>query len=191
MSVLEQLDVWLGTQQFKVIVLAMGTAKGDYPGQFTPVVKNIILEQIEGYSNVLHLFSGRSKIGDVRVDIDNQNATLQTDVVSFLEQDKEFWDYTILDPPYGIQTRDKLSSYGKVGSIGGNTAMRMTLKKWAMNHTWRILWLDHCAPMIPFFKRVILWILLPGGFRYLRVLSLLENTLNSPTKRTTLEKFIQ
>lgn len=179
----------LPLESFEYEVLGMGTAKGEYPGQFTPVVEEILSRHINGYTKVLHLFSGHSGIGDVRVDIEHPHATHNMDVVSYLEQDTEYWDYTILDPPYAIQERDKLSPYGRVGSVGGNTAMRMTLTKWAVNHTWRILWLDQCAPMLPHFKRIKLWILLPGGFSNVRGLSLLENTLKEPSKRATLDTF--
>jgi len=174
-------------------VLFMATAKGEYVGQFSPTVEEILKQEIEGYGKILHLFSGASRIGEVRVDWDHPNATWHGDIVTFMEQDTEFWSYTILDPPYQIRRAgQKLQAYGRVDSVGGTGAMRIALQKWAPKHTWRLLWLDQCAPLITSFRRVKLWVLLPGGYATLRALSMLENnTVTQKGTRMTLEKFME
>lgn len=60
--------------------------------------------------NVLNLFSGNSKIGNVRVDLDNKNATLNLDVLFYLQNYDEKFDFIILDPPF---SKEKFKLYDK------------------------------------------------------------------------------
>lgn len=173
---------------FEVEVLGMATPRGGYPGEFSPTVIRIINHYIAGYSEVLHLFSGSSTIGKDRVDVAHGNATHHMDVISYLATASGIWDYVILDPPYNISRKDKkLLGYGKTEGMAGNVAMRRIFEKWSEDNVWRVLWLDKCAPLWRFFKRVKVWFFFPGGYADIRVLSLLENkTLSAPKPRNLL-----
>ncbi len=59
-------------------------------------------------SPCLHLFSGSSKLGDVRVDLNpKSNATHIQDVLEFLEQNTQSFETVILDPPYNKTAIEK------------------------------------------------------------------------------------
>ena len=132
---------------FDLIPLGMQTPSGEYPGKFAPNIARLIKRYIEGYSNVLHLFSGDSTIGKVRVDLEHPKATWRGNVTDFLIQDKAWWEYTILDPPYHMSRKaKKLLGYGSFKGFHGNVAMQRCVEAWAPHHTWRIIWLDFCAP---------------------------------------------
>lgn len=158
-------------------VLGMGFNNTGYPGAFTKPVENIIKSHITG--GVLHLFSGSSLIGDERVDIEHPNATLNCDVKEFIKNDYRQWDWCLLDPPYNItRVGTKLKGYGLSGCIASDVTFRRNLKHYFQTHTENILWLDICAPMIKGFRRQKLWLLLPGGFHTVRVLSWLKREMN-------------
>ena len=78
----------------------MGFNNTGYPGAFPPRVESRIRAIAE--SPCLHLFSGRSKIGDVRVDFDRPEATRNVDVLEFLKTEKRDWKFVIADPPYDV-----------------------------------------------------------------------------------------
>lgn len=145
----------------------------NYPGAFTPTVEAIIRSVI--YGRVLHLFSGVSLIGEVRVDLATKEATDRIEVLDFLKKEERNWDFLILDPPYEIQNTSKLKGYSKVACINSDIPLRRALTSWAVKHTKNILWLDYSAPLPVGFKRKKLWLLLPGGFHRVRILSWLEN----------------
>ena len=159
-----------------VTALGMGFNNTGYPGAFTQPVENIIKSFIGGRGgSVLNLFSGQSLIGDERVDIDHKNATTNCDVKLFILEDTRDWDWVILDPPYAIHKPEaKLKGYGLKGSMSSDVSFRRNLKVYLQNHTSSVLWLDYCAPMIKGFTREKLWLLLPGGFHSVRVLSWLR-----------------
>jgi hypothetical protein len=147
-----------------------------YPGAF-PIEVDRIIRQIANGS-ILHLYSGTSLIGDVRIDIKHPNATLNCDVEDFVKGDNRDWDFVILDPPYQITRTDaKLNSYGIKGSISANVDRRRLIKNYLQKHTDNILWLDQCAPMIKGFYRKKLWLVLPGAFKTVRVLSWLKREM--------------
>lgn len=157
----------------EVEALGMGFNNSGYPGAFTMPVQNIIKSLISG--QVLNLFSGSSLIGNERVDIKHPNATINQNIKDFIKVDKRDWDYVILDPPYNItRTGTKLKGYGEKGCIASDVVFRRSLKLYLQDHAYNILWLDTCAPMIRGFHRRKLWLLLPGGFHTVRVLSWLE-----------------
>jgi len=162
-------------RKFKFDVLGMGMNNSDYPGAFTEPVKQIIKSVISG--KVLHLYSGSSFIGDERVDIDHPNATLNIRVEDFLEQDTRDWDWILLDPPYAITRRKKLDKYAETASLSADVVWRNRIKDFFRKHTDNILWLDYCAPVITGFGRKKLWLLLPGGYRNVRVLSWLKREM--------------
>jgi len=65
----------------KLEIINVGNGSNKYPGNFTKKESEIIQENIIGHS--LHLFSGRSKIGDVRIDFSCNESTIQGDVFEF------------------------------------------------------------------------------------------------------------
>ena len=151
----------------------MGFNNSGYPGAFTVPVQNIINSLVSG--KVLNLYSGSSLIGEERIDIEHPNATKQMNVEDFIKKDERLWDWVILDPPYAITRTDvKLNGYGIKGSVSANVIMRRLLKDYLQTHADNVLYLDYCAPMIKGFSREKLWLLLPGGFHNVRVLSWLK-----------------
>lgn len=172
-------------------VLGWGIPKGTYPGQFTPTAIDIIKGRIAGCGKVLHLFSGSSSIGDVRIDLSHPNATHNMDVFEFIKGDGELWDYTILDPPYEMSDRTKKEMGYKQQSnlIAVSKNHRKVFCDWAMEHTYNILWLDVCAPFFDPFQRVKLWFFLTGGYKHIRVLSELRNTHLNGFKRVMLDRW--
>jgi len=160
-------------RRFEFEVLGMGFNNSSYPGAFTKTVQGIIESHIAGM--VLHLFSGSSLIGNERVDIEHNNATLNCDVKDFIKTDKRHWDWVVLDPPYNItRVGTKLKGYGLSGCIASDVTFRRALKAYFQENIDNILWLDICAPMVSGFNREKLWLLLPGGFHTVRVLSWLK-----------------
>ncbi len=162
-------------RRFEHEVLGMGTNSEKYPGAFTPVVKDIIKGVLSG--SVLHLYSGSSFIGDERVDLEHTNATLNVRVEEFLMSDTRDWDWCLLDPPYAITRRKKLDKYAETASLSADVVWRNKIKQYFRLHCQNILWLDYCAPMITGFRRKKLWVLLPGGYHNVRVLSWLEREM--------------
>jgi len=162
-------------RKFEIEALPMGVNDGKYAGSFTPTVKSIIKSVISG--DVLHLYSGSSFIGSERVDLAHANATKNCKVEDFIQQDERTWDWCILDPPYAITQKSKLSDYEEVGSLSGNVSWRRQIKEYLRHHADNILWLDFCAPTITGFRREKLWLLLPGGFHTVRVLSWLKREM--------------
>lgn len=163
-------------RKFDVEVLGMGFNDSSYPGAFTKPVESIVKSYIAGA--VLHLFSGQSLIGNERVDIEHKNATINCDVKDFIKVDSKHWDWVILDPPYNItKTGTKLKGYGLTGCIASDVLFRRGLKSYFQKYADNILWLDICAPSIKGFYRKKLWLLLPGGFHTVRVLSWLKKEM--------------
>jgi len=156
--------------------MQMGINNSGYPGAFTKPVKQIIKSVI--YGKVLHLYSGSSLIGDERVDLEHPNATINCRVENFIREDIRDWDWCLLDPPYAIQRANlKLGAYGEYRSLSGNTLLRAAIRRYCQNHVDNILWLDMCAPSIKGFGRKKLWLLLPGSFCTVRVLSWLKREM--------------
>ncbi len=168
-------------KNFEIEIIGMGNNITGYPGAFTPVVNRIINETITG--KVLHLFSGVSKIGDERVDIERPEATIRKDVLEFIKTDKTKWDFIVLDPPYEIKRKSKIDEYGRTSSVAADVVLRRALADFFIGHTQNILWLDMCAPLPKGFVRKKLWFLFPGGYHTIRILSWLvrESTLFATT----------
>lgn len=114
-------------RKFELEAVGMGTNNTGYVGAFPPAIQDLIKRTVSG--KVLHLFSGSSLIGDERVDIEHLNATIHTDIRSFISIDDRKW-------------------------------------------------LDFCAPVIKGFKREKLWLVLPGSFYTVRVLSWLKKEMS-------------
>ena len=156
--------------------MGLGMNSSSYPGAFTKPAVDIIKSVIQG--KTLHLYSGSSLIGDERVDLGHPNATLNCRVEEFIESDKRNWDWILLDPPYAITRRKKLDKYAETASLSADVKWRNSIKDYFRRHTHNILWLDYCAPMIKGFSRRKLWLLLPGGYHNVRVLSWLEKEMD-------------
>lgn len=161
--------------KFEFEVLPLGFNNTGYPGAFTANVEATIKQVL--YGRVLHLYSGRSLIGDVRVDYCRQEATHQMSVEEFISQDNTSWDFVLLDPPYEIKHKDKLKEYVDNKALSGNIQLRHALKKFCLLHTENVLWLDQCAPNFGGFARKKLWVFIPGGWMNVRVLSWLTRTM--------------
>ena len=82
-------------------LINVDNGNSDYPGSFTKKEQNIISEFCFGY--VINLFSGKSEIGNMRIDLACKEANINADVFSYLENLKirlEGINTVILDPPY-------------------------------------------------------------------------------------------
>jgi len=95
--------------ELELITVSNGT--NNYPGNFTNKELKIIKYNSKG--KVLHLFSGKSKFGDVRVDYACKEATHNQDVFKFLKNNKvlkinkEFFNTIIIDAPYNQKFANK------------------------------------------------------------------------------------
>lgn len=161
-------------KDFDIEILGMGNNITGYPGAFSPMVNRIILDVLPQKTRVLHLFSGVSKIGDERIDIERPEATKRQDVIDFIENDDRKWDFIILDPPYEIKQKSKLEEYGRTSSVASDVILRRKLVEYFNRCAKNILWLDMCAPLPRNFRRVKLWFLFPGGYHTIRILSWLN-----------------
>jgi hypothetical protein len=130
-------------KSFDIEVTGLGMNMTGYPGGFTPVVQRIIREVI--YGNVLHLYSGSSEIGDVRIDLSHKNATVNCDVAEFIAHDPRHWDFVILDPPYAAIAKQKLEVYAENASLSGNVKWRNEIRDFFRERTSNVLWLDFCV----------------------------------------------
>lgn len=167
---------------FEIDCLALGPNQVDYPGAFTAMVNQIILDIIMNSKSVLHLFSGTSKIGNERIDIQRHEATRKMDVADFILNDDRNWEYCVLDPPYDIIPQNQVAVYHIKKSIANDKNLRKNLPAYFRKHVRNIIWLDQCAPILYGFKRIKLWLLLPGLFRSVRVLSFLTKDEQLPLK---------
>jgi hypothetical protein len=163
-------------RKFEIEAIGMGTNNKDYPGAFPPAIHSLISSLVT--ENTLNLFSGSSLIGSVRVDIEHPNANVNCDIRDFIKTDNSHYDWIILDPPYAIIRADtKLATYGRAKAISSDVVFRRQLKQYLQIHTDNILWLDFCAPIVKGFYRKKLWLVLPGGFHTVRVLSWLQKEM--------------
>lgn len=153
----------------KIHVGGLGNHNKGYPGAFTIPVEKVILSLIK--SPCLHLFSGTSKIGDIRVDLERPEATHNMNVADFIIKDDNKWEWLVLDPPYS--KRRKVKEYALFTPFA-NVPFRQKFIVWLQDHVNNILWLDTCAPKPIGFKREALWFFLPGGYHTIRVLSWLK-----------------
>ena len=96
----------------KIEIINVGNGSNQYPGDFTKEENQIILRNCKG--KVLHLFSGSSEIGDLRIDFTHKNATHKWDVFEFLEYNNlQDFNTIIIDAPYNKRFADK---YQKIGN---------------------------------------------------------------------------
>lgn len=162
---------------FKIKCYGSGFTTGKYPGEFQNNVLKIIQKELAQeltHGRVLHLFSGSSRIGNVRVDIDNENATDQKDVKDFLKNCEENFDVILLDPPYLVNASDLKQGYKISRPFSCNIPLRRYFENWAFKHTKKVLWLDVCSPLIKGFERKKVFFFLSGGYRTIRALTILK-----------------
>lgn len=163
-------------RKFEVEAISMGVNNTGFTGAFTPPVERIIKQLL--YGKVLHLYSGQSKIGDVRVDISHPSATENCTVGDYLKQPADHWDWVLLDPPYDItDPRRKLRDCTLVGPLSVNVPLRRKFNLYCRQYADNVLWLDRCAPLIKGFKRQKLWVVIPLWYEGVRVLSWLKREM--------------
>lgn len=161
-------------KNFEIEITGLGGNYTGYPGAFTTGVKKIIEDTI--YGRVLNLFSGVSRIGEERVDFLRPEATINCDVFDYIQKNRRYWDFVIADPPYAIKSApDKLAIYGSIKSFTGNIPYQRKMVDFLRKYAHNVLWLDQSAPLPAGFRRVKVWVLLPGGWHFVRVLSHLKN----------------
>lgn len=163
-------------KNFEIEVTGLGNNTTGYPGAFTDPVNQIIKWILSQYESpkALHLFSGQSMMGEERIDIDRPEATKRMDVMDFIKSDNRNWDFIILDPPYEIQRKSKISEYTKTSSVTADVELRNALSDYFYHHTKNLIWLDICAPLPKGFQRKKLWFMFPGGYHTIRILSWLQ-----------------
>lgn len=170
----------MSNERMKAEIIFGGLHKGEYPGAFPPKIEKIIRELVSKDKPVLHLFSGSSMIGDVRVDINpDSNATHKVDVFEFLKSDESqsLWKWVIADPDYSDEQMHRLkrtagiSSQGIGGDVYKSRALKLFMIKWAQN----ILWLDRRMPKFSnCFERRYVWLVNQGGWHDVRILQWLS-----------------
>ena len=144
-----------------------------YPGGFP----SRVIKRIESIvqSPCLHLFSGSSKIGDVRIDINHPNATLNMNVYDFVQQDKRDWKFVVLDPDYHISRKDvKLKVHGLKEHVGGNKLAEKLLAQYFQAHADNILWFDTTSFCCNGFYRYKVFFYIMGMQRPIRALTWLK-----------------
>ena len=95
-------------------VISVGNGTKEYYGNFTLKEKEIIKLNTIDFS--LNLFSGESKIGNIRIDYCCKNATHNCDVFDYLNHCINFnikFKTIIIDAPYNNKFADK---YQKIGN---------------------------------------------------------------------------
>ena len=147
----------------------MGFHSGNYPGAFPPKVEMTIKKLAESPS--LRLFSGSSKIGDVRIDLTRPEATINQDVFDFIKTDERIWKFVIADPPYEIERK---LDYASTKSFLGDVYRQSAISKYLQGHTENVLWFDYVSPCPPGFYRKKAWLFLPGSWRKVRALTWLK-----------------
>lgn len=150
----------------------MGFQLSGYFGAFPPVVERQIRMLAE--SPCLHLFSGRSTIGDVRVDFERPEATVNQDVFEFIKNDGEYWKFVIADPPYESKDPRPTKDYAKPKSVSGDVWNQSAMGKYLRAHPENVLWFDYVSPCPEGFYRHKTFLYLPGGWKKTRVLTWLK-----------------
>lgn len=102
----------LGMNSLEIIKVGNGTS--DFPGNFTKKEEEIIQNAIIGKS--ANYFSGNSKIGNSRFDLNNKNANFKLDIFRMIELHSQIdlnnlsiikYDTIIIDAPYNSKFAEK------------------------------------------------------------------------------------
>ena len=95
-------------------IINVGNGNNKYPGNFTNKENKIIIENCSLKGKTLHLFSGKSIIGDVRVDFEYGNCTM--DVFNYLNNINSVkecnFKTVIIDAPYNQKFGNKYQELG-------------------------------------------------------------------------------
>ncbi len=162
---------------FEIEVLGWDVQTKNYPGAFSKRCEKVLLNTIKNSNKVLHLFSGTSKIGNVRIDLERLEATINEDVYKFIKSTfaQQNWEWVILDPPYKIEnSQQDLKEYKDQTPVSASIPKRRALCDFFRKYCNNILWLNHCAPLPNGFYREKIWFFFPGGYRTIRILSWLK-----------------
>ena len=162
-------------------LIKVGNGSSDYPGNFTKKENNIILKNIKGRS--LNIFSGNSKIGDIRIDFYNKHTTLNNDVFNYLKYCKyKSFDTIIIDAPYNQRFADK---YQKIGNtpkqfiIFANAKKTTELFELVKKISPQIIilksWNYYCVAGYNIKKCYVCY---PGGYRKSTFLIVMEKTIS-------------
>ena len=153
--------------------------KSEYPGAFNPTVEKVIKEIIEG-KYCVHLFSGSSTLGKIRVDIKHKNANCNENVYDFCQEynvivGKPINQKSILlmDPDYAVQRKHlKLKPHGINSSIGGNVLAHKILNDFISNIGFdEILILELASPTFKNYDEIFWWRVKTGGWQHNRTLT--------------------
>lgn len=94
-----------------LIVHSVGNGSPRYPGNFT--LREIqIITYFTKKNHTLHLFSGKSSIGNVRIDYSCKEATTKADVFKWLKNNTQQFKVVVLDPPYNTKFGKKYKEIG-------------------------------------------------------------------------------
>lgn len=142
---------------------------GGFPSRVIKRLESIV------QSPCLHLFSGSSKIGDERIDINHPNATKNMNVYEFIQQDKRNWKFVVLDPDYHISRKQvKLKVHGLKESVAGNKLAEKMLAQFFQKHAENVLWFDQTSYCFDGFYRYKVFFYLMGASRPIRALTWLK-----------------
>ena len=145
----------------RVTMMGLGMNRTGYHGAFTPTVEAEIERVIS--PPTLHLFSGRSLLGEERVDLERPEATIRGDVLDFVQGDERAWEWVILDPPYEQKRKKKLADYAKPMSLAADVRLRRAVVAYLQARARNVLWVDYHVASIDGFSRERIWVFVPGG----------------------------
>ena len=156
-----------------------GLHNGEYPGAFPPKVDELIRKITRDQHPILHLFSGSSNIGDVRVDVESHpNVTHVMDAFNYIKSSEaqHKWSHVIGDPDYNAEQQHRLRgnhSKASSGEIFADPNVEREISQFLSKYAENILWLDR---RMPYFDRVRferVWsntkLFYQGGWRNVRV----------------------
>jgi len=92
-------------------ILKVGNGSNNYFGDFTS--EEISKIKYNCLHPILNLFSGKSNIGDIRIDYSCKEATHNLDVFEYLEKSNEVFKTVVIDAPYNQKFADKYQELGK------------------------------------------------------------------------------
>jgi hypothetical protein len=138
-----------------VTVMGMGINRTGYHGAFTATVEREIEQLIT--PPTLHLFSGRSLLGEERVDLERPEATVRADVLDFVREDARRWNWVVLDPPYDQVRKSKLADYAKNLSLAADVQLRRAVLAYMGERAENVLWVDYHVASIEGFERARIW----------------------------------
>ena len=156
-------------------VITVGNGTNDYPGNFTKKEIRIINENILG--KTLHLFSGKSDIGEVRIDYKHGN--FRVDVFYYLKcVSKNAFQTILIDAPYNQRFADiyqKLGNTPKQFVIFANAKKTTELFELVNNLDPDLIILKSWNYYVPKgYNLKKCYLCYPGGYRKSTILEILE-----------------